>query len=99
MKDRRLVVLLTGANGFVGRNVAPVLTANGMTVRQVMRRPSPHANTVIIDTVGPQTNWEEALLGVDAVLHSAARVHHPREEHATEIYRSVNTDGKLHFDR
>jgi UDP-glucose 4-epimerase len=99
MKDGRVVVLLTGANGFVGRNLAPVLAANGMIVRQAMRRPSPHANTVIIDTVGPQTNWEEALLGVDAVLHSAARVHHPREEHAAEIYRSVNTDGTLHLAR
>jgi UDP-glucose 4-epimerase len=99
MKDGRLVVLLTGANGFVGRNVAPVLMANGMIVRQAMRKPSPYVNAVIIDSVGPQTNWGEALLGVDAVLHLAARVHHPREEHATEIYRSINTDGTLHLAR
>ena len=99
MKDGRLVVLLTGANGFVGRNVAPVLTANGMIVRRAMRKPSPDANTVIIDPIGPQTNWEEALLGVDAVVHLAARVHHPREEHATDIYRSINTDGTLHLAR
>jgi UDP-glucose 4-epimerase len=99
MKDGRLVVLVTGANGFVGRNVAPVLTSNGMIVRQAMRKPSSHANTVIIDAIGPQTNWDEALVGVDAVLHLAARVHHPREEHATEIYRSINTDGTLHLAR
>ena len=99
MKDGRLVVLVTGANGFVGRNVAPVLTANSMIVRQAMRKPSSQANTVIIDAVGPQTNWEEALVGVDAVLHLAARVHHPREEHAAEIYRSINTDGTLHLAR
>jgi UDP-glucose 4-epimerase len=99
MKDGRLVVLVTGANGFVGRNVAPVLTSNGMIVRQAMRKPSSDANTVIIDDIGPQTNWEEALVGVDAVLHLAARVHHPREEHATEIYRSINTDGTLHLAR
>ena len=29
----------------------------------------------------------------------AARVHHPREEHATEIYRSINTEGTLHLAR
>ena len=97
MTDGRLVVLVTGANGFVGRNVAPVLTSNGMIVRQAMRKPSSHANTVIIDAIGPQTNWEEALRGVDAVVHLAARVHHPREEHATEIYRSINTEGTLHL--
>ena len=99
MKDGRLVVLVTGANGFVGRNVSPVLTSNGMIVRQAMRKPSPHPNTVIIDAIGPQTDWSEALFEVDAVVHLAARVHHPHEEHATELYRSLNTDGTLHLVR
>jgi UDP-glucose 4-epimerase len=99
MKDGRLVVLLTGANGFVGRNLAPVLAANGMIVRQATRKPSPHPNTVIIDAIGPQTDWSEALFEVDAVVHLAARVHHPHEEHATELYRSLNTDGTLHLAR
>src|ERR1700737_2883737 len=99
MKDGRLVVLLTGANGFVGRNLAPVLTATGMFFREVMRKPSPHPNTVIIDAIGTQTDWNEALSEDDAVVHLAARVHHPHEEHATELYRSVNTDGTLHLAR
>jgi UDP-glucose 4-epimerase len=95
VKDGRLVVLLTGANGFVGRNIAPVLSASGMIVRKAMRKPSSEPNTVVIDTIGPDTNWDDALRGVDAVVHLAARVHHPREEHASEIYRSINTDGTL----
>ena len=99
MKDGRLVVLLTGANGFVGRNLALALTANGMIVRPAMRKPSPDPNTVIIDAIGPQTDWSDALVEVDAVVHLAARVHHPHEEHATEIYRSLNTDGTLHLAR
>jgi nucleoside-diphosphate-sugar epimerase len=96
MRDGRLV-LLTGASGFVGRNVAPVLAANGMRLRRAMRKPSSDPNTVVIDAIGPETNWEEALRGLDAVVHLAARVHHPHEEHATEIYRSINTDGTLHL--
>ena len=99
MKDGRLVVLLTGANGFVGRNIAPVLSASGMIVQKAMRKPSSEPNTVVIDTIGPDTNWDEALRGVDAVVHLAARVHHPREEHASEIYRSINTDGTLQLAR
>ena len=99
MRDGRLVVLVTGANGFVGRNVAPTLTAHGMIVRQASRRPSPDADRIIVDSVGPQTNWDQALAGVDAVLHLAARVHHRREEHATDIYRSINTGGTLHLAR
>ena len=84
MKDGRRVVLLTGANGFVGRNIAPALSASGMIVRKAMRKPSSEPNTVVIDTIGPDTNWDEALRGVDALVHLAARVHHPREEHASE---------------
>jgi UDP-glucose 4-epimerase len=99
MKDDRLVVLVTGANGFVGRNVAPVLAASGMIVRKAMRKPSSGSDTVVIDTIGPNTNWDEALRGVDAVVHLAARVHHPREDHASEIYRSINTDGTLQLAR
>src|SRR5665213_1242275 len=99
MKDGRLVVLLTGANGFVGRNVVPVLAANDMIVRKAMRERLSEPNTVIIDAIGPETNWDEALRGVDAVVHLAARVHHPREEHASDIYRSINTEGTLHLAR
>jgi UDP-glucose 4-epimerase len=99
MKDGRLVVLLTGANGFVGRNLAPVLAANGMIVRRAQRWSSAFPNTVIIDAIGPQTDWTEALSDVDAVVHLAARVHHPHEEDAVEIYRNINTDGTLHLAR
>jgi UDP-glucose 4-epimerase len=99
MRDGRPLILMTGTNGFVGRNVAPVLAANGMIVRRAMRTPSSAPNTVVIDSIGPETNWREPLRGVDAVVHLAARVHHPHEEHAAEIYRSINTDGTLHLAR
>lgn len=90
---------MTGTNGFVGRNVAPVLAANGMIVRKAVRKRSSEPSTVIIDTIGPETDWDEALRDVDAVVHLAARVHHPREEHASDIYRRINTDGTLHLAR
>lgn len=93
------VVLLTGANGFVGQNLAPMLAANGMIVRRAVRTSSAHPDTVVIDSIGPQTEWKEALRHVDAVVHLAGRAHHPREEHAAELYRSLNTEGALHLAR
>jgi UDP-glucose 4-epimerase len=95
MINDRPVVLVTGATGFVGRNLVPALAAGGWLVRPVERRPSGHPDAVRIDSIGALTDWSEALSGVDAVVHLAARVHHPGEENNTEIYRSVNTDGTL----
>jgi len=99
MRDGQLVVLLTGANGFVGRNLAPVLAANGMIVRRAVRKPSADPDTIVIDTIGAQTDWSAALREVDAVVHLAARVPHPREESASEIYQAINTEGTLHLAR
>src|ERR1700732_2262637 len=99
MKDGRLVVLLTGANGFVGQNLAPALAANGMIVRRAQRRSAAYPNTVVMDAIGPQTDWSEALSEVDAVVHLAARVHHPHDEDTTEIYRNINTHGTFHLAR
>lgn len=72
-------VLVTGATGFVARTVIPLLVERGHSVRAVVRRPDipvPHAaDTVTIGDIGPATAWGNALQGMDAVVHLAARVH------------------------
>jgi UDP-glucose 4-epimerase len=99
MSDDRPVVLVTGASGFVGRHLAPVLARNGWRARRAVRHPSSSPDDVLIESIGSETDWSVALGGVEAVVHLAARVHHPRDEYATELYRSVNTEGTLHLAR
>jgi UDP-glucose 4-epimerase len=99
MKDSRPVVLVTGASGFVGRHLAPVLLREGWLVRRAVRRPPLTEDDVVIESIGSDTDWTAALVGVDAVVHLAARVHLPHAEYATELYRSVNTEGTLHLAR
>jgi UDP-glucose 4-epimerase len=53
----------------------------------------------LIESIGPSTDWGTALDGVEAVVHLAARVHHPREEQAAELYQSINTEGTLRLAR
>ena len=75
MKDGRPIVLVTGAGGFVGRHLVPVLAREGWVVRRVVRHPSSDSDAVVIKSIGPDTDWSAALEGVEAVVHLAAHVH------------------------
>lgn len=99
MTDTRPVVLVTGASGFVGRHLVPVLAREGWRVRRAVRTPSGSDDEILIGSIGPATDWQAALAGVEAVVHLAARAHHPGEEHAAELYRTVNTEGTLQLAR
>src|SRR5262245_59541395 len=99
-------VLLTGATGFVGGAVLARLA--GDTVRHVVaavRRPdSAWGSSVSVAKIGGidgSTDWREALMGVDAVVHSAARVHVMNESAADPLseFRKVNVEGTLHLAR
>jgi UDP-glucose 4-epimerase len=98
MNDRP-IVLVTGATGFVGRSLLPVLERDGWTVRAAVRRPSGFQKEVIVDSIGLDTDWQTALAGVDAVVHLAARVHHPNDRGAEQLYRDLNVDGTLQLAR
>jgi hypothetical protein len=52
-----------------------------------------------VQSIGPQTDWRDAIEGVDAVFHLAASVHHPNEEHVVELYRSFNVEGPVYLAR
>jgi UDP-glucose 4-epimerase len=99
MSERKPVVLVTGASGFVGRHVAPALASEGWSVRRAVRSPEGLDDEVVINTIGSETDWTAALDGVEAVVHLAARVHHKQEEHAVQLYRNVNIAGTLHLAR
>ncbi|MGX4770677.1 NAD-dependent epimerase/dehydratase family protein [Bradyrhizobium guangdongense] len=99
MSVRKPIVLVTGASGFIGSHVAPALAREGWSVRRAVRSPKGMDKEVVIESVGPNTDWTAALEGADAVVHLAARVHHKHEEHAVQLYRSVNIAGTLHLAR
>lgn len=102
MSDAPGTVLVTGATGLVGRHVAAELVRRGRRVRGAVRRPVTEAERVpgveYVQTgdLGPDTDWSEALLGVDRVVHAAAHVHVMRPTSADDLaYRRVNVEGTL----
>src|SRR5262249_54514620 len=99
MAGSQRTVLVTGANGFVGRHLSAGLEHDGWIVRRAVRNSLGLANETVIDSIGPGTNWDEALEGVDAVVHLAARAHQRNDGGAEQLYRKVNTEGTLHLAR
>ncbi len=93
-------ILVTGATGFVGRQLVGDLVDAGASVRAVVRRPdgttkTAGIETVVIPTIGRTTDWSAALDGVDAVVHLAAQVHDTSRvtPAALAIYEEVNAYG------
>jgi nucleoside-diphosphate-sugar epimerase len=92
-------ILLTGASGFVGRNLSAELRANGHVVREVHRTPvlSDDSGTdrVNVGEITDRTDWGSVLDGVDQVVHVAARVHVTRETSADPLaaFRRINVEG------
>lgn len=90
-------VLVTGANGFVGRHLCHALETAGIEVVRAVR--NPQAGAVAVGSISGKTDWSEALSGVDAVVHLAARVHvrkDPTRDPLAE-FRKVNVDGTLNL--
>jgi len=94
-------VLLTGANGFVGKALGKKLLDERFKVAGAVRSENLFTDLplgispVKVDPIGPHTNWAEALNGVDVVVHLAARVHVMQDAEIDPLaaFRPVNVDG------
>lgn len=96
-------VLVTGPNGFVGRAVCKTLSGTEHSVRETVRtreqaqhlsKESP-GGVMGVGDIGPETKWDEAVEGIDAVVHLAARVHimNDASSNSVDEYHRVNAEG------
>lgn len=97
-------LLITGANGFVGRALSLEAIAWGLSVRAASRSYSSlpaGIESVSVGDIDGRTDWHDALTGCDAVTHLAARAHvisDTTTEPFTE-FRKINVDGTLNLAR
>ncbi len=97
-----LAILVTGANGFVGKKLCTELCEQGFAIRSAVRLPSNLANDpeqIVVGSIDAETDWASALNDIDVVIHLAARVHVMNEDapDALTEFRKVNVDGTLNL--
>ena len=92
------MILVTGSTGFVGKAVVSLLRARKIGVREITRDPNVATSSAVfyVPSIDEQTDWSQALTGVEAVIHCAARVHQMNDgADSRSDYERVNTAGSL----
>lgn len=100
-------ILVTGATGFIGKEVVKSLLAedNSQTVSIAIRKNINYWDErVLIHTIKnlePDLDWSSALRGVTTLVHCAARVHimSDKSNNPLEDYRHVNVKGTINLAR
>ena len=99
-----MIVLLTGASGFVGKAILKAAQQRSLKIRPVFRSMDSakgYPEAVLVSGLDGAVDWSQALKGVDVVIHAAARAHIMREEALDPLaeYRRVNVEGTLNLAR
>ncbi len=90
---------MTGASGFIGGALCTHLAMHGFdvvgTVRSLSDAPVPGVDYRIVAECGASTDWRDTLLGVQVIVHCAARVHVMRDYARNPLteFRRTNTLG------
>lgn len=95
MADPATTVLLTGASGFIGRRLGPVLQADGHSVRAMTRRPEDYAGPgdPVFGDVEDADSLHEALAGVEVAIYLVHSLDKPdfeeRDAAAARLFGTV----------
>jgi len=97
-------ILVTGANGFVGRALCKALHQSSYQVRTTTRTANKHQTSpdqFLVGDIIATTQWEQVLPDINVVIHLAARVHVMNDQAVDPLseFRKVNVAGTLNLAR
>ena len=99
-------VILTGATGFIGSAFLAAAQQRSMKIRSVFRSNEQAKrfgdaknSAVVVPSIEADTDWSEALVDVDVVVHCAARVHVMNDSISEPLaeFCKVNVAGTLNL--
>lgn len=93
------MILITGATGFVGQDLQRVLRIRDVAYRAAGR--AAQAGCFAVGNIDGATDWQAALVGIDAVIHLAAANQNVIDgsNPGPAVFRTVNTEGTINLAR
>jgi nucleoside-diphosphate-sugar epimerase len=97
-------ILVTGANGFVGKSLCPELLRQGQFIHAAVRSADiqvENSEAVLIGKINGETDWTDALRNIKIVVHLAGRAHFLKGTAIDNLaeFRKVNVEGTLNLAR
>lgn len=96
-------LLVTGSTGFVGSNLTKYLSHLGHDLVLPVRKRSSILSSqhIFMPDINSSSDWSDALVNVDVVIHCAARVDssHKSVSDVSDFFRISNVDGTLNLAR
>lgn len=98
------MILITGANGFIGSSLYLEAIRRGSFVRCAKRSGNTFCvdkHAYVVGDINHLTDWREALLGCTSVVHCAAQIHATNSSNQAnlEAFRLINVEGTLNLAR
>jgi UDP-glucose 4-epimerase len=92
-------ILITGCSGFLGQGLIKELKAHQISALGRKRFESKYIMNHYGGNLDAHSNYEDALMNKELVIHCAARVHimDDKSSNALEEYREVNTAGTINL--
>lgn len=94
-----MTILITGSTGFIGSALAQTLANASVSLHLASRRKNfvalPNSKVFYLEDINAHTDWENALEGVETVIHAAGIAH--RGGVTAKEYVRTNVEGTGHL--